>query len=601
MFGNLKKLLSLRNYIYGHLNFLNTIKALNKTNIYLGFLLGTLTLVFEGLGVSILVPLLSFIQVEGDIEKFKESSILCLYLYNFLDIFGIKINTLLLTCIAVIFIILRQILNFFNMILIQKITAGIHKKVNLEMFSCLMKSSYNFMNELNTGKFINATDIEPSMIAMTMKSYFTFYTNILTMLIYITVLALTAFVPTLIGVLFLVLVIFITGSKYAIRTKRIGENLVELRSKYRDLITERFLGWQTIKTFDTVDKETSKLLVVQNSLYENSVNVTRVSATAQLVYVSVSTTLILLILNVLISKLNFDATKIVIFGIAFMRLTPTFKVFQHNVNRLVELLPSYVFCAKIYKTAHKLSTKDDGNITNLNLNKEMKFKNVYFKYKEDQKNILTNLSFTVKVGKINAISGPSGSGKSTIVSLLSKVLTANKGKIFFDNYEINNIKEKCIREMITYIPQDPFLFNDSILRNITYGSKNISKKNIWNALALVKMDHFVSLLPKKLDTKVGLLGKSLSGGQRQRLILARAILKNSEILILDEATSAVDTKTDDIIQKSLKTINKKNKKITIILISHRVFSFINADHIIEIKNGKVVYEGNPSKYKREFK
>ena len=155
--------------------------------------------------------------------------------------------------------------------------------------------------------------------------------------------------------------------------------------------------------------------------------------------------------------------------------------------------------------------------------------------------------------------------------------------------------------MITYIPQDPFLFNDSILRNITYGSKNISKKNIWNALALVKMDHFVNLLPKKLDTKVGLLGKSLSGGQRQRLILARAILKNSEILILDEATSAVDTKTDDIIQKSLKTINKKNKKITIILISHRVFSFINADHIIEIKNGKVVYEGNPRKYKRGFK
>ena len=112
------------------------------------------------------------------------------------------------------------------------------------------------------------------------------------------------------------------------------------------------------------------------------------------------------------------------------------------------------------------------------------------------------------------------------------------------------------------------------------------------------MDKFVKLLPKKLDTNVGLLGQSLSGGQRQRLILARAILKNSEILILDEATSAIDTKTDDVIQKSLKRIKKRKKKITIILISHRVFSFMNTDHIIAISDGKIEYEGKPNDFQR---
>ena len=202
----------------------------------------------------------------------------------------------------------------------------------------------------------------------------------------------------------------------------------------------------------------------------------------------------------------------------------------------------------------KLSTNDIGSITRLNLNKEIKFQNVYFSYKDNQKDVLINLNFSIKLGKINSITGPSGSGKSTIVSLLSKVLIATTGKIFFDNYEINNIKEKYLRKLITYIPQDPFLFNDSILNNITYGSKNNSKKNIWNALALVKMDNFIKQLPEKLDTNVGLLGNSLSGGQRQRLILARAILRNSEILILDEATSAIDAKTDDSIQKALKIL-----------------------------------------------
>ena len=598
MFENIRKLFKLKNYIFGHISFLKELKALNRHYTYLAIFLGTLTILFEGLGVSIIVPLLTFIQVDGDIEKFKESSLLSLYLYNFLNFFNLKVSTLLLSSLAILFILLRQVLNFFNMVLIQKIVGGIHKKVNLRMFSILMQSSYSFMTTLNTGKFINATDIEPANIAMTMKSYFTFYTNILTMIIYITVLLLTAFIPTLLGVLFLTLVLFLTGSKYAVKTKRVGETLVDLRSTYRDLITERFLGWQTIKTFDTVNQESAKLLMVQEKLYDGSLSITKISGTAQIVYISISTTIILLVLNILISKFNFDATKIVIFGAAFMRLTPTFKVFQHNINRLVELLPSYTFCENIYNDANKLSIKDEGKIKKLNLHKEIKFKNVYFSYNKGQKNVLKNMNFKIKIGKINAIVGPSGSGKSTIVSLLSKVLTTTSGEIYFDNYEIKNIKEKSFRRLITYIPQDPFLFNDSILSNLSYGSKGISKKNIWSALTLVKMNQFVNLLPEKLNTNVGLLGQSLSGGQRQRIILARAILKDSDILILDEATSAIDAETDNLIQKSLKAIKKKNKKITIILISHRVSSFMNTDHIIAIKNGEVEYEGKTNCYKR---
>ena len=176
------------------------LKALNKNQVYLALALGTFALIFEGLGVSILVPLLSYIQVEGDISKFKESSLLSLYLYNFFNFLGLKINIMMLSMIAVVFISFRQLLNYFNVVLIQKICSEIHKKLNLEMFKSLMSSSQKFMTEINSGKFINATDIEPSMIAMTMKSYFTFHTNILTMLIYITVLLLTAPVPTLLGV-----------------------------------------------------------------------------------------------------------------------------------------------------------------------------------------------------------------------------------------------------------------------------------------------------------------------------------------------------------------------------------------------------------------
>ncbi|MDA9708485.1 ABC transporter ATP-binding protein/permease [Alphaproteobacteria bacterium] len=598
MINNLKKLLNLRNYISGHLKFIIKLKALNKNQAYLALALGTFALIFEGLGVSILVPLLSYIQVDGEISKFKESSLLSLYLYNFLNFLGLKVNMTMLSLIAVFFIFLRQLLNYFNLVLIQKICSRIHKKLNLEMFKSLMKTSQKFMTELNSGKFINATDIEPSMIAMTMKSYFTFHTNILTMVIYITVLLLTAFIPTLLGVFAMIFVVFITGSKVAIRTKRLSENLVNLRAQYRDLVTERYLGWKTIKTFNTVENEKLKLQDIQNNIYNLTVKITKISGLTQLIFVTIATTLILSTLNILIINLNFEATKILVFGIAFMRLTPTFKVFQHNINRLVELLPSYTFCENLYENSKKLSIKDHGKISSINLKNEISMRGLYFKYKNDKKYILENININIKVGKINAIIGSSGSGKSTLVDLLSKIIIPNKGKIFFDSTEIKDIKDKTLRKLITYIPQDPFLFKDNIYNNITYGAGTVSKKEIMDTLSLVKMDKFVNSLPKKLNTNVGMLGQSISGGQRQRLILARAILKKSEIFILDEATSAVDATTDKLIQKSLKLIKSKNKKITIIFISHRLSSLLFANHIIEIQNGKIKYQGNARNYSK---
>ena len=491
MLSNLKKLFKLKKYIFGHLNFVIKLKALKKKQAFWALVFGALTLLFEGLGVSILVPLLSFIQVDGDISKFKESSLLSMNLYNCIIFFGLRINMFLLSVIAIFFISFRQLLNYFNQVLIQKICSRMHKKVNIEMFNSLMNSSQTFISDLNTGKFINATDIEPSMVAMTMKSYFTFYTNVLTILVYTTILFLTAFIPTMLGIFLLIIIVFLTGSKLAVRTKRLSEKNIELRSKYRDLITERFLGWKTIKTFNTLDAEKGKLFNVQDDIYHHTVDITKISALTQLIFVAVSTSVILLILNILVNYLSFDATKILVFGVAFMRLTPTFKVFQHNINRLVELLPSYVFCEKIYENSKELAINDIGRVHNINLKNEIRFYNVYFKYNNEKKHILENINFKIKLGKINAIVGPSGVGKSTIVDLLSKIIIPNKGEIYFDSYDIKSLRDKLLRKLITYIPQDPFLFKDSIINNIQYGSGKVSKKIIWDALFLVKMDTFI--------------------------------------------------------------------------------------------------------------
>ena len=128
------------------------------------------------------------------------------------------------------------------------------------------------------------------------------------------------------------------------------------------------------------------------------------------------------------------------------------------------------------------------------------------------------MSFKIKIGKINALIGPSGSGKSTIVDLLSKIITPNKGKIFFDGLDSHKVSEESLRSLISYIPQEPFLFKESILNNIKYGApKNISKEKIWQSLYLVNMEKYIKSLPNGINTNIGLLGNTLSGGQRQRL------------------------------------------------------------------------------------
>ena len=153
--------------------------------------------------------------------------------------------------------------------MIQRITSGIHKSINQEMFSALMNSSQKNIIELRyMGKFINATDIEPSYVASTMKGYFTICTNILTLIIYSVILLLTAFIPTSIGVITLFLLVFFTGSRFAVTTKKISESNIALRAKYRELITERFLGWETITIFNSLTNEEKIKKYLTNDLQQ---------------------------------------------------------------------------------------------------------------------------------------------------------------------------------------------------------------------------------------------------------------------------------------------------------------------------------------------
>ena len=243
---------------------------------------------------------------------------------------------------------------------------------------------------------------------------------------------------------------------------------------------------------------------------------------------------------------------------------------------------------RIFSLKNENSDIGNGNIEFKKLEKNIELRDVSFSY-VDNFNVLNNVNLTINAGQTTAIVGSTGSGKSTLIKLLLRLYEINNGSISYDSNSLKEIELSSLREKIGLVSQDVFLFEGTVIENIAYGDLNASESEVWNAAQKSEADEFINNLPQKENTIVGERGQKLSGGQRQRISIARAILKNPEILILDEATSSVDNETEAAIQRSLDILKKDR---TVIVIAHRLSTVRNADIIYVLENGSVVESGN---------
>ena len=221
------------------------------------------------------------------------------------------------------------------------------------------------------------------------------------------------------------------------------------------------------------------------------------------------------------------------------------------------------------------------------INEKIQLKKVNFSYVEDFP-VLNDVSLSIQKGSTTAIVGSTGSGKSTLIKLLLRLYDVDSGQIMFDDADIKDLEVHSLRKNIGLVSQDIFLFEGTVFDNIAYGNLDATEEEIWQAAKLSESDEFINLLPNKKETVVGERGQKLSGGQRQRISIARAILKNPEILILDEATSAVDNETEAAIQRSLDTLKDGR---TVVAIAHRLSTIRNADIIYVLEKGEIVESG----------
>ncbi len=372
--------------------------------------------------------------------------------------------------------------------------------------------------------------------------------------------------------------------------QRIGERYSKIRNNVESLnahLSNSITGILTVKSFNREKKEYKRIDLASDEVKTANYDAIKLSAA---------------FIPIIRVAILFGFTATLLIG-GFLALDGQIKVGMYSVMLFItqRLLWPLTELGMIFDSFQKAMasfrrimnlrntnpTINDGETELLKLENKISFENLNFEYVKNFP-VLKNINIEIKKGKTTAIVGSTGSGKSTLIKLILRFYEKNSGKILFDDHEIESLSLESIRNKIGLVSQDVFLFEGSVFENIAYGNIDANSEQVWNAAKLSESDRFINELPDKENTIVGERGQKLSGGQRQRISIARAILKNPEILILDEATSAVDNETEAAIQESLETLKEGR---TVIAIAHRLSTIRNADLIYVLEDGLIVEEG----------
>ncbi|MBF0467109.1 MAG: ABC transporter ATP-binding protein [Nitrospirae bacterium] len=242
--------------------------------------------------------------------------------------------------------------------------------------------------------------------------------------------------------------------------------------------------------------------------------------------------------------------------------------------------------ASLERIDHVLDSpiEESGSIAINSFEKDITFENVSFKYVDEHRHVLRNINLSIRHGEVIALVGPSGAGKTSLVHLIPRFYKPTEGRITIDGTDTADVDISALRELIGIVSQDILLFNETIKDNILFGQPTATDAEIKTAARLSYADEFIDKLPEGYESKLGDRGLNLSGGQRQRIAIARAVLKNPPILILDEATSSLDSVSESLVQKALETLMKGR---TTIVVAHRLSTIKNADRIVVIKDGEI--------------
>lgn len=543
---------------------------------------------FDGISIGMLVPLLAGIQ------QLKNYSELPEMLRSLIDIFSgytIESQILLSLAFVVAAVVLKNIILGVSQYLSYWLTARLISNLRTRLVSVLLHAGMGFHNNVKTGDLVERVIYNTILTEDLIKRSAELAGYLMSFSILLVLLIIFSWKLTIISII-LAAVIAFAVSIYIKKLSFFGRRLVETGRELTSSLQESLSGIQVIKSFTKEREEGARLKNLIEKHAENQLNVSFSTFMVHVITEAFGVVAIGVLFLIAIKSSSMDyrlvLTQILPFIYILARILPVLKLINQARGFIASRIPALDTVLDLLRTDNK-PVIPDGELTYTGLNHGIRFESVSFAYDDNERLALKEVSFLISKGKTTAIVGKSGAGKSTVINLLLRFYDPQKGSILIDDNPLTAYKVESYRRSIGMVSQDTYIFNDTVRNNIAFGLTGEPNEDIIiDAAKRAGADEFITQLPSGYDTIVGERGIRLSGGQRQRISIARAILKNPEILILDEATSSLDTRTEQLIHNAITDLSRNR---TVVIIAHRLSTIKNADQIIVLRDGAVIESG----------
>jgi len=566
--------------------------------------------VLNGVSVYLTIPLLDTLFQESTRQELvgqpitidKASSILPDWIvkigndisnsFNEFVFSGDKIEALIKICLMVLAaFFLKNIFGYLQAYFMIYVEFAAMKDLRDLVYKYLHQLPMSFFKKERVGNLISRFTNDVSVVQASISATFlNLIREPLTIIVFLFIAVSISWQLTLMALVILpfsMLIIYWIGVKLRRQSGRIQSKIADITS----ILQETISGVKIVKAFGMEDYENKKFFRETKNYFKMILRIARArnlsSPLTEFLSVVIGVFIIYYGGVLVLQQHTLKASEFLGFLFAIFQLMPPIKELSSVNNRIQESSAAGDRIFEILDTKAKISDSENSILLD-KFKKSIVFKNVNFVYEDSVEPVLNDITFTVNRGEILALVGPSGGGKSTLVDLIPRFYDPTSGEIIIDDINVKNIKIQSLRKLMGIVTQETFLFNESVKNNIAYGLENYPLEKIIEAAKAANAHNFILEMPDGYNTIIGERGVKLSGGQRQRLSIARAILKNPDIMIFDEATSSLDNESEILVQEAVERMMVSR---TTFVIAHRLSTIRNATRILVLDRGRIIQIG----------
>ena len=559
--------------------------GLSYHQIVILIVISLIATVTEVIGIGIFLPIFQFIRLEGDLNALVGSSIFWQYLIDWFAYFNIETSLVVLLLVSFSFFMFRQLFTYVRLVYQATVTQYITQIQRNRMFSGYIKADTAYHDEMPVGNLVNiiTTEVNNAVMGILVPMELIVYSIML--FSYTLVLLLLSWEMTIVSLIVL-LIASRAPNIWVKKTAASGRNIVKANTALSKFLVERLRSPRLVRLAGTEAAEQKEFYTLTQTQRKHSVFISILRAKTEVSMDPVVIGMSLVFLYFAYTVLHMQIEMLGLYLVVALRLMPIIKGVITQWQSLQGFLGSMEAVEDRYQAMMESVEKDTGTEFLSQLKQSILIDNVSYRYPTGKGDALKDITIEFEVGTMTAIVGASGSGKSTLIDLLPRLRLPIGGVIKIDGESIEKYRLKSLRQLISYVPQSPQIFDGTVRNHILYGKSDATDEEVQEAVFLSGAKEFINELPQGLKTNLGEDAVKLSGGQRQRLDLARALVGKAKILILDEPTSNLDAESEERFKQVLSKI-RKDTNTTIIIVAHRLASIVDANQIVILNQGVV--------------